>query len=162
MQKFVLVPVEPTEEMNKAGIRWLTGVQHMREGDKRNALNEAFKAMLAAAPQPQALSGELEALGYMNKDTGKLARPDSRAIAVGFNTALVDRAHVTRLQAEVERLAEDRDSHQRTCIKAMERGAELEGLLRNLVRDCMASDFNEHWDSFKAADAALAEGKEHE
>lgn len=54
MNGWKLVPVEPTEEMNKAGLRWLTGIQHMRANDKRNALGEAFKAMLAAAPQPPA------------------------------------------------------------------------------------------------------------
>lgn len=58
MSKWKLVPVEPTEEMNKAGMRWLTGIQHLRAGDKRNALNEAFSAMLAEAPQPPALGGE--------------------------------------------------------------------------------------------------------
>lgn len=50
--EFKLVPVEPTEEMNKEGMRWLTGFQHMRANDKRNALSESFKAMLSAAATP--------------------------------------------------------------------------------------------------------------
>lgn len=33
--------------------------------------------------------------------------------------------------------------------------AGLEAGLKNLTRDCMASDFNEHWDSFKAAESLL-------
>lgn len=49
---YKLVPVEPTAEMNKEGMRWLTGFQHMRANDKRNALSESFKAMLDAAPTP--------------------------------------------------------------------------------------------------------------
>lgn len=49
---YKLVPVEPTAEMNKEGMRWMTGFQHMRSNDKRNALSESFKAMLTAAPAP--------------------------------------------------------------------------------------------------------------
>jgi len=39
---------------------------------------------------------------------------------------------------------------------------ELLEALKALVSDCMASDFNEHWDSFKTAEAAIlkAEGKQ--
>ncbi|UZB05521.1 hypothetical protein OM948_08730 [Xanthomonas citri pv. fuscans] len=48
------VAVEPTQAMIKAGMRWLTGWQHMRAGDRESALGEAFKAMLAAKPEPQA------------------------------------------------------------------------------------------------------------
>jgi hypothetical protein len=53
---FALVPKDPTPKMNQAGARWLTGIQHMRAGDKRSALDEAFKAMISAAPSPEAQS----------------------------------------------------------------------------------------------------------
>lgn len=46
--------VEPTPQMIQAGMRWLTNFQHMRAGDKHSALAEAFKAMLAAKPEPMA------------------------------------------------------------------------------------------------------------
>ncbi|WP_190726680.1 hypothetical protein [Pseudomonas typographi] len=86
-----LVPVEPTDEMNRAGMRWLTGIQHMRAGDRRNALNEAFKAMLAAAPQPPA--GEPEArqgLEYPSEDeliANGLGYPISKVDAVKLHYA---------------------------------------------------------------------------
>lgn len=37
---------------------------------------------------------------------------------------------------------------------------ELESALHNLVKDSMASDFNEHWDSFKTAEELLNKGVE--
>ena len=36
---------------------------------------------------------------------------------------------------------------------------ELETALRDLLNDCMASDFNEHWDSFKDAESLLNKGE---
>ena len=102
-QESKLVPVEPTEEMSKAGMRWLTGIQHMRVGDKRNALNEAFKAMLAAAHVPPA-GGEVEVLGWLF-DSGPVQTITDRwdvAKHVPYSaTELVDRVHVTRLQADL-------------------------------------------------------------
>ena len=44
-------------------------------------------------------------------------------------------------------------------IKAQqrERVEELEKLLSDLSRECLANDFNEHWESYKQANAALKE-----
>jgi len=46
-------------------------------------------------------------------------------------------------------------------IKAAIPVAELEGQtvgrLSNLVNDCLANDFNEHWDSYKRANAILTQ-----
>ena len=42
---WVVVPVEPTEEMNKAG--WTAMNEH-------DAINPTYRAMLAAAPQQEA------------------------------------------------------------------------------------------------------------
>lgn len=84
-------------------------------------------------------------------------------LVTGFDDVhieLVDRAHVARLQAEVERLKsesfeplyneviDDRD-------KALARNAELEGLLLEL-RQCNS---NEVWPVWAKINAALAEGK---
>lgn len=119
MDGWKLVPVEPEEAMTKAGMRWLTGFQHMRANDKRNALNEAFKAMLAAAttpPNPIAChvdeicgqgGGEVEVLGYCIywPDEPELGRYYGEEPNNGArNIELVDRAHVTRLQAERDAL----------------------------------------------------------
>lgn len=49
---FVLVPRDATFDMEDAGLRWLTGFQHMRKQDRRNAMANAYAAMLAAAPEP--------------------------------------------------------------------------------------------------------------
>uniref|UniRef100_A0AAU6W2U1 Uncharacterized protein n=3 Tax=unclassified bacterial viruses TaxID=12333 RepID=A0AAU6W2U1_9VIRU len=167
--EFKLVPVEPTDEMNKAGMRWMTGFQHMRAGDKRNALNEAFSAMLAAAPQPPALGGELEVSAYLisHIDDGSIycitqdkPRAD-RLIADSdyVTTYLIDRAHLAPLQAENKRLdlmvsQYDHDHDQwdaeRKMLKA--RCDELEKAfrkLRDVARDCeqIASSYSPCIDS---------------
>uniref|UniRef100_A0AAU6W2L9 Chromosome partition protein Smc n=1 Tax=Pseudomonas phage Orisa02 TaxID=3138543 RepID=A0AAU6W2L9_9VIRU len=163
--EFKLVPVEPTDEMNKAGMRWMTGFQHMRAGDKRNALNEAFSAMLAAAPQPPALGGELglKALQFHAKKitanvesaAEKYERGES---ALGLLEDIAEsslilssgleehRAHLAPLQAENKRLdlmvsQYDHDHDQwdaeRKMLKA--RCDELEKAfrkLRDVARDC--------------------------
>jgi hypothetical protein len=36
---------------------------------------------------------------------------------------------------------------------------DLLGALKALTRDCMASDFNEHWGSFQSAEAAIAKAE---
>lgn len=52
---FVLVPMEATFDMEDAGLRWMTAFQHMRKQDRRNAMANAYEAMLAAAPEPVAV-----------------------------------------------------------------------------------------------------------
>lgn len=49
-----LVPVEPTVEMTRAAAPWLKNIQLMRPTDRTNAINDACRAMLEAAPQPPA------------------------------------------------------------------------------------------------------------
>lgn len=41
------------------------------------------------------------------------------------------------------------------CQKQAEQLKGATKLLRNLADDCLASDFNEHWDSYKNAEAFL-------
>lgn len=44
-------------------------------------------------------------------------------------------------------------------VKKLQReNARLRDALQNLTHDCMASDFNEHWDSFKKAESILSNG----
>lgn len=52
---FVLVPMEATFDMEDAGLRWMTAFQHMRKQDRRNAMANAYAAMLSAAPEPVAV-----------------------------------------------------------------------------------------------------------
>lgn len=53
-------------------------------------------------------------------------------------------------------------AHPQRDSELLARVAKLESALSALVRDSMASDFNEHWDSFKSAETVLAQGKEHD
>lgn len=45
------VPIEPTVEMTRAAAPWLAHIQLMRPVDRTNAINDAFRAMLNAAPK---------------------------------------------------------------------------------------------------------------
>lgn len=171
-----LVPVEPTEEMNKAGIRWLNGLQHMRAVDKRNALNEAFKAMADVAPQPPALGVEVEVeyphfsdqgMGCGLEDRGITDRYE--AMRYGWDEAMdrcagevVEplRAHVTRLQAE---LAQSNAAHEaaaqhqgdlNTQIYKLQAEVDNLSILQNrLLSEC--KEANIKLDSAKARTAEL-------
>lgn len=50
---WVLVPTDTTAAMEDAGLQWLTAFQHMRKQDRRNAISNAYRAMLAAAPSEE-------------------------------------------------------------------------------------------------------------
>lgn len=144
------VPVEPTAEMNKAGMRWLTGIQHMRAGDKRSALNEAFKAMIDAAPVPPA-GGEVEVLtvvtlgSFSAEELGEIdIEPQMSAleriqqqVVTNEDVALelVDRAHVTRLTAENVRLQAQVDNYknQDECF-CIEHGLHIQQLQSELTK----------------------------
>ncbi len=108
-----LVPVEPTPEMYAAA-----SVDPMEQG----FIGSGYRAMLNAAPQPPALGGEPETLAVLMLggvfDDRELGENDihwrSEAVEAlqeklvttsdDVYVELVDRAHVARLQAEVERL----------------------------------------------------------
>lgn len=47
---FALVPIEPPIDMVVAAERWLVNLQHMRASDKREAVTQALRAAIAAAP----------------------------------------------------------------------------------------------------------------
>jgi hypothetical protein len=47
---FALVPLEPPIDMVVAAERWLVNLQHMRASDKREAVTQALRAAIAAAP----------------------------------------------------------------------------------------------------------------
>ena len=46
---YAIVPIEPTSEMIKPALSWFTGWSHMRAGDRKNAIESAYKAMIEAA-----------------------------------------------------------------------------------------------------------------
>lgn len=81
-------------------------------------------------PVPPA-GGEPEILGYLNKKSGRLAGPMSEVNATGYNTALVDRAHVTRLQAEGDKFKKAAVYH---SDKADEARAERDALQAELTK----------------------------
>lgn len=106
MQKFVLVPVEPTAQMEEDGCQGYLdadgkiGIMH------KSSMGHAYRAMLAAAPQPPALGGDaIPSLGFLV--AGSLfCETRLRAESLYRNgkyqiVELADRAHVARLQAEL-------------------------------------------------------------
>lgn len=54
------------------------------------------------------------------------------------------------------------DDLQQRLFTAGQRIGELESILGRLIKDCLASDFNEHWDSFISAESALKPAAEGE
>jgi hypothetical protein len=122
-EQWKMVPVEPTEEMNRAG-------------DVAYSWNVAkiYRAMLAAAPVPPASDVEVLAVAWI-----KVTRPDKRGNAYELDWysaaerlpvgeyELVDEAHVTRLtaerdglQAEVERQQNTIDGMNQTHAESVE------------------------------------------
>lgn len=156
-QKWKLVPVELTGEMRNA-------TSHCE------SIDEAWRAMLAAAPQPPAIGNRLQVYGSMRSVLGgisglcwewidKPAQPALHAI----DAVLVDRAHVAELQAEVERLKQlacdrkDQQTEMCTQINDLEaRNAELEGLLRDVQPTIKAVADDEGMADFKEAESLLA------
>ena len=71
--------------------------------------------------------------------------------------------YCARLERDLEVLNERYwESARKHAEKTTVMQAEIERLreaLERLITDCMQSDFNEHWDTFKNAEAVLA-GKE--
>lgn len=55
---FVLTRINATKGMEDAGLVWLTNFQHMRKQDQRNALANAYDAMVKAAAPPPAGAGK--------------------------------------------------------------------------------------------------------
>ncbi len=54
-----LTPLEPTVEMTRAAARWLANIHLMRAGDRTEAINDAYRAMVRAAPfLPQSATKE--------------------------------------------------------------------------------------------------------
>jgi hypothetical protein len=53
-----VAPADTTAAMEDAGLQWLTGFAHMRKQDRRNAISNAYRAMLAAAPRQDAAAQE--------------------------------------------------------------------------------------------------------
>jgi hypothetical protein len=49
---FAIVPVEPTQNMVKDAMKWFSAWSYMRPTDKKNAVEDAYKAMIEAAPKP--------------------------------------------------------------------------------------------------------------
>lgn len=139
-QQWKLVPVPATEEMVRAALS-----RDGAECDPRAIVAADYLTMIEVAPQPPALAGEPEVMaflhssdGYMNERWVDLRRDNAcnpRALVLKDH----HRAHVARLQAEVEvsqfraqLLLDQRNANDDKVGKLQARTAELEGLLRDL------------------------------
>lgn len=170
---YKLVPVEPTVEMNKEGMRWLTGFQHLRANDKRNALTESFKSMLAAAPaSPQAAQPVTDDTFIRGWEVGsRLFRTRKEAhkyITTGqsdtdgngdsleplYRANHADAGEVERLRDRNESLEYQASHNSEVAISAANQVsalraqlAERDALLRGLVEyaDGLLSDVNNAW-----------------
>lgn len=179
-----LVPVEPTAEMLNAKTADLLRLFYSPDAAAATrVLADIYKFMLAAAPQPPALGGEPEVLGYwcVPKDAPlqgcfhenkrlPLNWPTDHYREVFNVTAVVDRAHVARLQAEVERLNALHDVDTEAMRRMLARNAELEGLLEEALSsvrvDAGKCDSAQEHAALRDLESrivsVLAGGKEHE
>lgn len=64
-------------------------------------------------------------------------------------------AIVVMVDGQRDHWIEKHNALQQRLTVAGQRIGELESILGRLIKDCLASDFNEHWDSFISAEAAL-------
>lgn len=137
--EFKLVPVEPTVEII-AALGFSGDVDlAIGHGAISEEIAKNYAAALAAAPQPPALGGEPEVLGYL---VSGFSTQFSK-VAGGFDEqsiALIDRAHLAPLQADIaerwEHISELNSSivelrAERDQLKA--RCDELEAALSGLV-----------------------------
>lgn len=105
MNGWKLVPVDPTEEMLRATDGIDAGTSYRGSGEYYLCnLSDYWKAMLAASPVPPA-GGEVEVLAKVNYTGYEPSNHLDWNIPFGLQgladgTELVDRAHVTHLQAE--------------------------------------------------------------
>lgn len=121
-KEFKLVPVKPTEEMKAEGCM---SCQYVSDWD----VELIYEAMLAAAPQPPALGGVPAGLDLQRIVTEALmgmiaavtsTSPPANEPPPAFIQAGIDRAvsrisaHLTPLQAEIERLA-----YELNCAKGL-------------------------------------------
>ncbi|MGX0957442.1 hypothetical protein AB7M18_003570 [Pseudomonas viridiflava] len=101
--EFKLVPVEPTDAMVRAG---------MGVGDD-NCLywkhpQQAYVDMLAAAPQPPALGGDVVVIGNLHRDCDeRIVFESSGEIHIKDGMPVYGADSVAPLQAEIERLKEE-------------------------------------------------------
>jgi hypothetical protein len=128
-QEWKLVPVRPTEEMLIAGYATVHPDQ---------LLVSAYQAMLAAAPVPPA-GVEVEVLGYSvkgNRYAIRLTKAELLELYEGYTgdalVELVDRAHVTRLQADFKAKYQD---HKRDLQKAWDERDALKAEVERVSTD---------------------------
>lgn len=176
MSEFKLVPVTPTVEMIAAlGFDGDSDLS-LGHGAISVGLAGAYAAMLAAAPQPPALGGEPETLAVLTLggvfDNLELGDNDIglRAEAVealqerlvrtsdDVHIELVDRAHVARLQVEVEQERRRAEVSAKDANEAEARTAALEGLLLEAFQFDVGELDQDDWDALKDRHAVLAEG----
>lgn len=118
-QQWKLVPVEPTREMCLAARRARSEYPIEEDADSPVV---AYRAMLAAAPQPPALGGEPEVMaflhssdGYMNERWADLRRDNTcnpRALVLQDHHG----AYVARLQAELISANADKAAYAQNAI----------------------------------------------
>ena len=117
---------------------------------------EALSADLASEKiLSKTLLGQKEA--YMMLADGRKVELDAALVR---EAAL--RESLTDKRDEYNKLGDRYDALQQRLLTAGQRIGELESILGRLIKDCLASDFNEHWDSFISAESALklaAEGE---
>ena len=60
-ERWALVPKMSNAVQEDAGLKWLANFQHMRKQDKRNAMAQAYDAMIQASPGAALLAEVLAA-----------------------------------------------------------------------------------------------------
>lgn len=124
-----LVPTIPTDDMIVAFAEaWYSKRQAIDDPD----MLDAYRDMLAVAPQPPALGGEPEVLGKMQ---GCYIIP---LTTIPDGTELIDRAHVAPLRAEIERMGREQKNDAIAYKAAIERQDELRADRDTLKARCEA------------------------
>lgn len=180
-KKWVMVPAEPTVEMI-AALGFDGDVElAVGHGAISVSLATAYSNMLDAAPQPPALGGDVEVLGYISKSaladleaglhvpacitSGTKSRTNQHPGPDYIREVpIYDETHVARLQAEVERneaYVRGQRKSLDVCAEQIEalqkRAAELEGLLSDIEKRHWSVEFDLPADLI-ARIKALAEG----
>jgi hypothetical protein len=118
----------------------------IREGGRAMTTTDDRDFLIWLYDRLENIHGENPTVDYMMKLRSIIDRTPPEGVYRYYdNESQADGAgnvRVERLENKIEELEAERDLY-------------LEVLMR-LVEDCMASDFNEHWESFQTAEALVA------